>query len=373
MHLEYIKLVNFRNYSRLELYPDKGFNLLNGKNAQGKSNFLEAVFMLASTKSLRSSRDHELINYGQQVAFVEAVIKRRERGKIRVAIAIDRGNTKEIRVNSSLCRGIDLLGEVNAVSFVPEDMNIVKGSPSTRRQFLNRDISQTNNLHCHHLQQYNKVLKNRNALLRKGRPPAEIEAWDEQLSALGSRIAMVRNQYIGELSRLAAIRYARLSGEAEESLKILYRSNLAARLVGEYPSLEALEKLFREMLKENASRERIFKTTLAGIHRDDFSIRIGDRDLHIYGSQGEQRTLVLALKLATMDLIREKCGEWPILLLDDVLSELDDNRRNYLLKEVTADGMQAFMTSAGKVDLPAEIRERALIYTVQEGNVSRIG
>ncbi|MDD3926233.1 MAG: DNA replication/repair protein RecF, partial [bacterium] len=326
MHLESIRLVNFRNYRQLGFSPSPGLNVLFGRNGQGKSNLLEAIYLMSATRSPRTSRDQEMIRMGDTCAFIEAVFDREERGEIEVSLSIARDKTKNVKINSSAKRCIDLIGEVNEVCFIPEDLEMVKGGPADRRIVLNREISQISRLHCHHLQQYNRVLRNRNMLLKKKGPFSdEVDAWSEQLIKLGSRIIYKRRQYLEDISVMAAERHRFLAG-CEDVLKISYVSRVMDKIGNcDMCSEEDISSAYMKLLKEEIKRESIYRTTMAGPHRDDMRIFLGDRDLHVYGSQGEQRTAVLAFKLAAMDMVKSKVGEWPMLLLDDVLSELDDH------------------------------------------------
>jgi DNA replication and repair protein RecF len=371
LYLKRIRLVNFRNYQRLDFAPSHGLNVLFGKNGQGKSNLLEAVYVTAATKSPRTARDQEMIKTGEPCAFVEAVLGREERGDIEVSLAVARDKSKHVKINANIGRCIDLIGEVNAVCFIPEDLKMIKGGPGERRIVLNREISQISRLHCHHLQQYNRVLRNRNVLIkRKGAFSEETDVWSEQLVTLGSRIIKRRKQYLEEISILAAERH-RLLTERGDGLNIMYVNRVLERM-GKYEELEEadISLAYSDLIRQEAKREDIYKTTLVGPHRDDVRIFLGDRDIHVYGSQGEQRTAVLAFKLAAMDMVKRKVREWPVLLLDDVLSELDDQRKGYLIREISKEGIQAFITTAEERFIPFISSATATIYRVKEGNIS---
>ncbi len=373
MYLKSIRLVNFRNYQRLDFAPSYGLNVLFGKNGQGKSNLLEAIYVTAATKSPRTARDQEMIRRGEACAFLEAVLDREERGDIEISLAVARDKSKDVKINANKGRCIDLIGEINAVCFIPEDLKMIKGGPGERRIVLNREISQISRVHCHHLQQYNRILRNRNILIkRKGAFSEETDVWGEQLVTLGSRIIKRRKQYLEEISILAAERH-RLLTERDDRFRITYVNRVLER-VGKDEELSEtdISLAYGDLIRQEAKREDIYKTTLVGPHRDDVRIFLGNRDVHIYGSQGEQRTAVLAFKLAAMDMVKRKVREWPVLLLDDVLSELDDQRKEYLIREISKEGIQTFITTAEEKFIPFIASTTAAIYRVEEGNIFNV-
>ncbi len=323
MKISEIKLNNFRNYSSLEKKFSEGVNSLVGKNAQGKTNLLEAIFFACIGKSFRTSKEKELINWQAQGARIYIKAKNEFREKT-IEVILQKGVKKAVRMDGINIRRIgDVLGEVPIVFFSPDELRLVKDSPDERRRFMNIDISQTNKKYFYLLSRYEKILDNRNKLL-KSSPNKEvvletIDIWNRAIASAGLKIAEERRKFITELAPFAGKANEFISGG--ESLKVEYRG-IDVRAEEEY--IKMLEKSFDKDYK--------LGYTSFGPHRDDIDIFLSDVEVKSFGSQGQQRTAALSLKLAELEIIKQRSGEYPVLILDDVFSELDENRRKRLLK-----------------------------------------
>ena len=339
-----------------------------GQNAQGKTNLLEAIYVLSLTKSHRTSKEKELIAWGADATFLSAEIER-NLGKCTLEFQI-RQNGKKAKLNGLEQRKLSsYVGTLNAVLFAPEDLEIVKGSPATRRRFLDMEIAQVEPTYLYDLNQYNKVLQQRNHLLRDGfgKSPELLAVWDTQLAEFGSKIMRKRQHFIGKLQKWAEQIHSGITNGLE-ALKIHYLPSF------ELPDEEAQDSILFErfMVKLAGVKEQELRrgVSLIGPHRDDLSFDINGKDAQSFGSQGQQRTTALSLKLAEIELIHEEVGEYPILLLDDVLSELDQTRQTQLI-ETFQGKVQTFITTTGveSVDL-SKIHDPA-IYYVSNGTVTK--
>ena len=313
-----------------------------GRNAQGKSNLLEAISLLGTGKSFRTSRERDLIREGFEIAAIsgEAHVKA---GAIRMGCTITstpRGTRKVYTVNGQSTRYAKFLGNLRVVTFVPADLQLVSGAPSVRRAFLNVALAQEQRAYYHELARYQKALTQKSALLRSDAPDVELLAiYNETLVEAGTQIMLAREHLIRLLSVAAARVHAQWTGGAEQ-LEIAYQPSVPM----DVPTQEAVAGAFGTCLKQLAHQERQRQISLAGPHRDDIDLRLNGRSLSAYGSQGQQRTAVLALKVAEYTVMHERSGEAPLLLLDDVLSELDPVRAHAFLAGVGA-FEQAFITA----------------------------
>lgn len=338
MFIESIHLKNFRNYETLDLKFSPGTNILYGNNAQGKTNILEAVYVCGTTKSHRGSRDKEIIRFSEEESHIRMIVKK-ESITYRIDMHLKKNKAKGVAINGiPIRKARELFGIVNLVFFSPEDLNIIKNGPGERRHFLDMELCQLDKLYLTDLGNYNHIVNQRNKLLRDlvFRPELEdtLEIWDKQLAEYGERIIKKRKNFVNELNLIIRDIHRKLSGRTEE-LEILYEPNV--------PEGE-LE------LQLQAGRERDLKlrTTSAGPHRDDLCVQINGIDIRKYGSQGQQRTAALSLKLSEIHLVKQKISDTPILLLDDVLSELDSSRQNYLLDSIH--DIQTLITCTGLDD-----------------------
>lgn len=374
MRVESLSLQNFRNYERLTLSCPDFLNVFIGQNAQGKTNLLETMIVLATGRSLRAARDAEMVRWGAEEAHVSADIAR-ELGPVRIEMRLRAGVGKRVLVNGNPLRRLaDLFGYLNVVSFTPDDLQLVKGSPSYRRQFLDYEIAQVSPAYRDHLARYNRVLKQRNSLLRAiadgEASPAALEPWEPQLVEHGSRVIVKRAEMIASLSPLASEIHRRIT-QGSERLTLEYRPFFLAE---DEPVEEGLQDLdhvrlrFVEKLHRLRRAEIQRGTSLVGPQRDDVLFKVNGVDARIFGSQGQQRTTVLSCKLAEIRYMEEQVGEPPVLLLDDVMSELDASRRSFLVGEVQ-DRVQTFITSAYAGDLGESLLARARLFHIRQGQV----
>ena len=363
MWVSQLQLTNFRNYARLQLQPDAGLCVLTGDNAAGKTNVLEAVFLCALGRSHRTSRDAELIRESEQPGAVALTLHTRG-GTRSISCKLMAGERKRVLIDgTALSRSGELLGCLNVVMFAPEDLMLVKGGPGERRRFLDMEISQLRPAYYYTLQQYNVALKQRNALLKAEAETALLEPWDEQLSRLGAAITAERAQFLSELGGIASRLHLQLSG-GRETLLLAYQPNL--------PDAEPdrLAAAMRERLFDALERDRFRGSTSVGPHRDDVAMALDGSDVRVYGSQGQQRTVVLSLKLSELQIMRQLRGESPVLLLDDVFSELDRRRQRMLLDAVQ--GCQTFLTCTHLEELSAAGALQMQVYSVSAGNVIEV-
>ena len=357
MIVKSLELNNFRNYKNLNICFDQGTNILYGDNAQGKTNVLESVYLGGTTRSHKGSKDREMIRFGQEEAHIRIIVEKHEM-EHQIDFHLKKNSSKGIAVNRiPIRRAGDLFGILNLVFFSPEDLNIIKDGPARRRGFLDMELSQLDKIYLDDLTKYNKVLKQRNQLLKDicFHPDLEatLDVWDEQLVTYGSRIVKRRQDFTRELNMLVSDIHYKISGKRE-------------RLVVDYePGCEA-ENFTRE-LKNSRSRDMKMGVTSVGPHRDDISFSINGTDIRLYGSQGQQRTSALSLKLAEIELVKRVIGDTPVLLLDDVLSELDSNRQNYLLNSIN--DIQTMITCTGLDEFVKNRFQINKVFYVKEGTI----
>jgi DNA replication and repair protein RecF len=365
MWLSQLRLVNFRNYRGLRLEPRPGVLLFSGHNGQGKTNLLEAVYVLATTRSPRTSVERELLSWrAPEDADLAAVTPafarldarvRRLGGEVHLELTFEGERptspgggssttsatlgaiTRSIKVNGLPTRATGLVGQLPVVYFSPADVDLAGGSPSGRRQYLNLALSQASATHLRALQRYNRVLLQRNQVLRlvreRRQPAGALEPWTEQMINWGAQILHQRLGMLRDMEPCLASIYRDLAG-ASETLRVEYRSTVSSNELETPRSLAEIEISFRQRQGQLAAREVEQAVSLVGPHRDDFTFMLADVDLNTYGSRGQQRLAVLALKLAEADWMRSSIGEIPVVLLDDMLSELDPPRRAYVLRRV---------------------------------------
>lgn len=362
MEIQGFHLKNFRNYINQEVLFTSGINVLQGQNGHGKTNVLEGIYYLLMGKSYRVHREQELARWGENEFHLYGDFLVHGR-KLRLESHY-RDKKKSIKINQVPCQKLsEYVGTINVVFFSPDDLVMVKGGPSERRRFLDLHIAQMNPRHVPLLNAYNKVLLQKNAFLRSlgaEKQRDQIELWNDQLIQFGSQIIRNRWEYTTRLSEKSQEIYAQLSS-GEEKLTINYEA------LGKKSLEEALES-FPKMLVEKMSSEFERQMALVGPHRDDLSFKLNQRSARLYGSQGQQRSIVLSLKLAEIEAIRQEKGEYPLLLLDDVLSELDTFRREYLLKFVQSLNQTIItMTTA-----ESPITQVKTLFRVEKGQIRRI-
>ena len=379
MYLKSLHLRSFRNYADRQIEFTAKKTILVGNNAQGKSNLLEAVELLASLKSHRTSRDRELVLNSADVGQVEATVERAY-GTSQLSMTLRKQGRRTVAVNrETLRRQLDFLGLLNAVQFSSLDLDLVRGAPDSRRSWLDGLLIQLEPVYSSILQQYNQVLKQRNALLKKIRAVSkddssesianyepELRLWDEQLAAAGSRVTRRRARVLARLAPIAQAWHKRISGETE-LLEIDYLPNV--EWTEDDPV--TVQQAFLTKIKQHRTIEQYQGKTMVGTHRDRIEFTINQTPARYYGSQGQQRTLVLALKLAELKLIEEVVGEPPLLLLDDVLAELDPNRQKQLL-EIIGDRFQTIITTTHIDTFDPDWTEDSQILAVEAGQISEV-
>ncbi|MBQ2558409.1 MAG: DNA replication/repair protein RecF [Lachnospiraceae bacterium] len=359
MLIRQIELHNFRNYDSLTLSFTDGVNLLYGDNAQGKTNLLEAMFLSATTRPMRGAKDKELIMFGSEEAHIGTKVVNRGFTH-KVDIFLRRNKTKAIAIDDiAIRRSAELMGLVHVIAFCPDDLAMMKSGPSERRRFLDMELCQMDPIYCSNLINYNKVLQQRNNLLKQiSAEPAlrdTVSVWDEQLVRYGTDIIRRRRNFTDELLPIVKAKHSLLSGGSEELL-LSYAPNVT-------------EESYAEKLHRGLEHDLFMKATGIGPHRDDLEVTVNERNVRLYGSQGQQRTAALSMKLAEIDLVRGRVGESPVLLLDDVLSELDRNRQIQLLTEIN--GLQTIITCTGMEEFVQLRSPTDSIYLVQEGTVQK--
>lgn len=382
MYLKSLQLRQFRNYQDCLVNFDAPKTILVGNNAQGKSNLLEAVELLSTLRSHRSVRDRELVLEDASIAQIQAILERAY-GSTELALTLRSQGRRTVALNrESLRRQLDFLGILNAVQFSSLDLELVRGSPERRRSWLDSILTQLEPVYAYILQQYNQILRQRNALLKAFRKQeieaktdefssrdyqAELALWDAQLATAGSRVTRRRARMLDRLAPLAQVWHASISGETEV-LDVTYAPNI----IIEKDDPEGVQQAFLEKIERRRIPEQRQGTTLVGPHRDEVEFTINQTPARSYGSQGQQRTLVLALKLAELKLIEEVVGEPPLLLLDDVLAELDLNRQNQLL-EAIQDRFQTLITTTHLGAFDSQWLNSSQILSVQAGQIKAVG
>lgn len=357
MIVKRVELSNFRNYELLKLDLDKKTNILYGKNAQGKTNVLESIYVCSTTKSHRSNKDAELIKLDSDEAHIKLYIEKNNREQ-RIDIHLRRNKTKGIAINGiPIKKASELFGVFNVVIFSPEDLDIIKKGPAERRKFIDMELCQLDKIYVYNLTNYNKIVIQRNKLLKdiNFRPELKqtLEVWDHQLAEYGSKIIERRQKFIKEINNIMKPIHRKLTGGVED-INIVYNKNCEA------------EDLLKT-LEENRERDIKYKSTSAGPHKDDILFFHEDKNIRIYGSQGQQRTVALSLKLAEIELVKKLINDLPVLLLDDVLSELDSDRQNHLLKSL--DNIQTVITCTGLDEFIENRFKINKVFQVTEGNV----
>lgn len=380
MQISDLRLEGFRVYRQAELRFEMPTTVIVGDNAQGKTSVLEAVCALVRTKSHRTNRDDEMVRWGGEQALAEGDFERSTRGQISLRMVLltpdaaeFTGNAqKQLAVNDTpVTSSREVIGQVTAVIFSPDDLSLAKGDPAGRRHFLNVAIGQLQPLHLSDMQQYRRALRQRSEVLgmiaEGAGSPAQLTAWDRQVARHGAQIVAARAQYVGELAEAAGRIHGELTG-GEEALSARYKCNVCQE-GGAQPA--ALEGFILESLEANRPREISLRRTLTGPHRDDLRLEVGGRDLRKYGSQGQQRTAALALRLGEAEVARARLGETPIVLLDDCLSELDENRAGRVLQQA-GDDTQLVITTT---HLTEALRRsgQAGVYRVSAGELTLEG
>lgn len=357
MKLRNLKLNNFRNYEYLDIDFDKNINIIYGDNAQGKTNILEAIYYSATTKSHKGSKEKELIKFECDESHINLTVERKD-VDFQIDLHLKKNLKKGIAINKlPIKKSNELFGIVNIVFFSPEDLNIIKNGPSERRRFIDIELSQLNKIYLSNITNYNKILNQRNKLLKEIAFKPELldtlDAWDEQLIHYGEKIIEQRQEFIQNIDEIIKLIHKRLSG-GKENVDLFYeKSN---------------NKLtFRDALTNAREKDIKMRSTSVGPHRDDMAFMVNGLDIRTYGSQGQQRTAALSLKMSEIELVKKVIKDNPILLLDDVLSELDSNRQNYLLDSIK--DVQTIITCTGVEEFIKHRFNIDKIFYVENGTV----
>ena len=410
MQVTALHLKNFRNYAELTLALSSGINIFLGANAQGKTNILEAICYASLGRSHRTHQDSDLIRFSEPAGILQLAFSRRDVPN-RIDIELPRKGRRKLLLNGQSIRPKDLVGSLNTVLFSPEDLFLIKGAPAGRRHFLDSEISQASPAYYHELLTYNRLLQQRNTLLKRIREhhatPALLASWDPQLAASAAKITKKRQEAIKKLHMLANLMQRKISG-SKENLSLTYEihglerndslferqretiRNPLSRSVDSVGSplppdtkktstieqpptsnqvTSPLESWYNKRLEERHELDILRGVTSVGPHRDDLAMAVNGIDLRAYGSQGQQRTGALALKLAELEFLRSETGEYPILLLDDVMSELDASRREALLAFLQREHIQTIITATDAAYFPRN--DFGTVYHVENGNVTK--
>ncbi|WP_342757704.1 DNA replication/repair protein RecF [Kineothrix sedimenti] len=354
MIIKSLELMNFRNYEFLDLKFSEGTNILYGDNAQGKTNVLEAIYLSATTKSHKGSKDRDIVKFDSEEAHIRTYIEKQEI-EYKVDVHLRKNKSKGIAIDGQkIKKAADLLGLLNVVFFSPEDLSIIKNGPAERRRFVDMELCQLDNFYIYNLNHYNKIVNQRNKLLKdmyfKPELKETLNIWDSQLVSFGSKIIERRRIFVDQLNEIIYDIHKKLSGDKEE-LFIKYE-----------PDVEIDD--FARLMKSSQEKDIRLKQTSVGPHRDDFCFMVGNIDIRRFGSQGQQRTAALSLKLSEIELVKKIAKDTPVLLLDDVLSELDSSRQNYLLSSIgdvqtiiTCTGLDEFVNNRFEIDKVFKIVE----------------
>ena len=368
MYLKDIALQNFRNYESLELSFSPSINVLIGENAQGKTNLIESIYFLAMSRSHRTSKDRELIRWESDFAKVKGELNKKSHSVPMEIILSKRG--KNAKLNHLEQKKLsNYIGQLNVILFATEDLSLVKGSPSIRRKFIDMELGQMNKIYLHHLVQYQQILKQRNQFLKQAKHSPKfdqiyLDVLTEQLAAEGAEVLFYRFKFVNQLNAWAQQVQIDISN-GKEHLKITYK---ALPDITDELSIEEIFNRLKELYKSAQQQEIDQGTTTLGPHRDDLIFYVNGKNVQRYGSQGQQRTTALSLKLAEIELMNEITGEYPILLLDDVLSELDDSRQTHLLSSIQ-NKVQTFITTTSLDGVQMELLNHPLIFYVDEGTI----
>ena len=369
MYIKELELKNYRNYKELKISFDEKVNLILGDNAQGKTNLIEAIYISSLGKSFKSSKDLDYIKFNEDNAYVK-VIAVKEDFDTEVEIILEKKGKSTVNKNikkdkKRLAKTSELIKNILIVVFSPEDLKLVKEDPEKRRRFLDRELCQISPSYYECYTNYRRILLQRNTYLKENDIKSELlDLWDTQLSQWGAKIIHKRRDFIEKISEISNKIHNNITSR-EENLRILYNSNIRIE-----DDLEDQEYTFYTKIKESFDSDLINRSTTRGPHRDDIEFLVNNINMRSFGSQGQQRTCALSLKLAELNLIKEETGEDAILLLDDVMSELDIRRQEYLIK--TLDNNQLFITTT---DIDKNILgrlERATIYSISNGSVVNI-
>ncbi|MCU9613490.1 DNA replication/repair protein RecF [Caldibacillus lycopersici] len=368
MYIKELTLTNYRNYEQIAFSFENKVNVILGENAQGKTNMMEAIYVLAMAKSHRTSNDRELIHWDKEYAKIEGRIEKKH-NSLPMELTITKKGKKAKFNHIEQSRLSQYVGNLNVVMFAPEDLNLVKGSPNIRRRFIDMEIGQVSPVYLHEVSQYNKILHQRNQYLKllqakKQTNVTMLDIYTEQLIELAGKILMKRYRFLHMLEDWAKTIHSGISRGIED-LRIKYKPSIN---VSEDDDLSKMVNVYEEKYNEVKQREIDRGVTLFGPQRDDVLFYVNERDVQTFGSQGQQRTTALSVKLAEIELIKSEIGEFPILLLDDVLSELDDYRQSHLLSTIQGK-VQTFVTTTSVEGIDHETLKEANTFKISKGNL----
>ncbi len=359
MYIESITASNFRNLLNLDVKLNKGVNIFYGNNAQGKTNILESIYVCGTGRSHRTRIDSRLVNFNEQECHVRLFCVKGKR-RDRIDLHVKKDEKKGIAVNGiAIKKSGELFGTLLTVIFSPEDLGLVKEGPSERRRFMDMELCQMSNVYYHDLQQYYKVLKQRNSLLKEIQKNPKLKetifVWDSQLEKYGKRLISARRNFISKLSDISALKHEKIT-RGSEILKIEYKP-------------DCIEENFSKKLSSGIDRDILYGNTGQGPHKDDIIFTVNGCDVKLFGSQGQQRTTALSTRLAEIDIIEGETGEKPVVLLDDVFSELDESRQKFLIESIA--DTQIIITCTGIEDIVRNYIKNAGIYYVENGNIMK--
>ncbi len=364
MIIKSLELADFRNYEELKIEFSSGTNILYGDNAQGKTNILEAIFLSATTKSHKGSKDREIIRFGQEEAHIRTILEK-DGAEYRLDMHLRKSKSKGIAIDGQkIKKAADLVGKLNVVFFSPEDLTIIKNGPAERRRFLDLELCQLDQSYLYNLTRYNKIILQRNKMLKDLYEHPEykvvLDVQDKQLIEYGSKVISIREKFISDLNQIIGPIHRKLTGE-KENLCIFYEPNVKT-------------EEFEDKIRRSRDRDIFLKQTTVGPQKDDFSFIVKSEnnekeiDIRKYGSQGQQRTASLSLKLSEIEIVKKTKKENPVLLLDDVLSELDSSRQNYLLN--TIGDIQTIITCTGLDEFVNNRFEIDKLFKIENGTVT---
>lgn len=357
MIIETVELDNYRNYENLHISLDPKTNILYGNNAQGKTNILEAIYVCSTTKSHRSSKDREMIRFGKEESHIKMMVKKKDI-PYRIDMHLKKNKSKGIAINGMpIKKASELFGIVNVIFFSPEDLNIIKNGPAERRKFMDLELCQLDKVYVHNLTNYNKIINQRNKLLKDLWNQEELihtlDIWDMQLAKYGEEIMKRRIDFVKKLNEIIFGIHKKITDNKEE-IYIKYEPNTKK------------EEIYNELIRCR-EKDIQMKSTSIGPHRDDISFYIKDMDVRKYGSQGQQRSCALSLKLSEIELVKQMTGDMPVLLLDDVLSEIDSNRQNHLLDSLHH--VQTVMTCTGLDEFVKNRFQLDKVFKIENGKI----
>ncbi|HHY83278.1 MAG TPA: DNA replication/repair protein RecF [Clostridiales bacterium] len=365
MQLRELFLKKYRNYIDLELSFHPKLNLIVGPNAQGKTNILESIFLSCTGRSHRTPRDRELIQWGSEQAFIRARVEK-QTGTSEIAIRLHAREKKKVLINQSPAARLgELMGHLNSVLFSPDDLKLIKEGPSERRRFMDMELSQIRPRYFYYLQQYNRILNHRNNLLKeiqkKPSLTSTLPVWNQQLAEAGSFIILQRMHFISSLQTIAQEIHSKIT-HGSETLTLEYKSSIPCNS----GNIEKIRDNFLKILKARQDEDIESGLTGKGCHRDDIVFQINGMDVRTFGSQGQKRTTVLSLKLSELEFMFKETGEYPLLLLDDAMSELDTGRQEMLMEYIGK--VQTFITLTDMNHLPVLKDRSKRVYRIYSGN-----